>query len=297
MSASACDEPARPAPSQDTVPTENGADARLPLSAFIICQDEARYLQRCLDSLTCCSEIVIVDSGSTDGTLEMIRERIASGAPIRLIERPWPGYAAQKQFALEQCTQVWCLNIDADERLDRALIEALPKLLRADDDVVGWRIARRPFLIGHGYTPERARERSNLRLIRRGGGTYDLSLKVHEGIVPNGRVLKSSRGSLLHFRPLPMEEQILKENKYSSLKADMHMEAGKRPSLRKLIFAPPIYFLRLYFRTGLWRCGRPGYIQAMTGAVYAFMTEAKKHERTALADGPLIEPPADGKHP
>lgn len=278
---------ARPATQSET------AEGLLPVSAFIITLNEADYLGPCLDSLERCAQIVVVDSGSTDGTLDLVRERIDAGWPINLVERHWPGYAAQKQFALEQCTQPWCLNIDADERLDKALRAELPDLLTAPDDVVGWRIARRPFLIGYGYTPESARERSNLRLIRRGRGAYDLDVKVHEGMVPDGEVRSSRRGSLLHFRPLPLDEQILKENKYSSLKADMQTQNGVRPRLHKLLLSPPIYFLRLYFRTGLWRCGRQGYIQAMTGAVYAFMTEAKKHERRALAQRPSVEPCAD----
>ena len=118
----------------------------------------------------------------------------------------WPGYAAQKQFALEQCNEPWCLSIDADERLDIALQKDLPKLLNAPSKIVGWKIARRPFLIGYGYTPENARERKNLRLIRNGKGAFDLSLKVHEGIVPQGDVGNAQNGSLLHFRPLPLEE-------------------------------------------------------------------------------------------
>ena len=261
----------------------------LPLSAFIICKNEASYLGDCIESLICCAEIVIVDSGSTDGTLDLIGDYTARGFPIRLFERGWPGYAAQKQFALDQCSQPWCFNIDADERFDRALVEVLPELIDAPQDIVGWKIARRPYLIGYGYTPERAHERRNLRLIRKGRGSYDLTLKVHEGIVPDGDVRAAKKGSLLHFRPLPLDEQILKENNYSSLKADMQMEKGKTPRLAKLLFSPATYFMRLYFRTGLWRCGVPGLIQAMTGAAYSFMTEAKKFERRAMREGPPIE--------
>lgn len=267
----------------------NNPTPTLPLSAFIICKDEADYLGACLESVRCCAEIVVVDSGSTDGTLDLIADFTARGFPIKLFERHWPGYAAQKQFALEQCTQPWCFSIDADERFDRALVAALPELLNAPGMVAGWRIARRPYLIGCGYTPVRAHERRNLRLIKKGRGAFDPSLKVHEGIVPDGEVRISRKGSLLHFRPLPLEEQILKENKYSSLKVDMQMEKGRQPSLIKLLFSPSTYFLRLYFRTGLWRCGVPGLIQAMTGAAYSFMTEAKKFERTAMRISAPVE--------
>lgn len=251
--------------------------------------NEEAYIENCIRSLECCSEIIVIDSGSTDKTVDIIKQYQNDGWPITFKHNDWPGYAAQKQFALEQCTQDWCFNIDSDERLDEDLQSALPELLQAPDDIVGWRIARRPYLIGYGYTPKWARERKNLRLIRKGKGFYDLSLKVHEGITPNGRVMPSKKGSLLHFRPLPIEEQILKENKYSSLKSDMRAEKGKKPSLLKLLFNPPLYFLRLYLKTGLWKCGVSGFIQAMYGAIYSFMTEAKMFEKQALKNKPPFD--------
>lgn len=261
----------------------------LSLSAFIICQDEETYLRNCIESLRGFKDIVIVDSGSTDGTLPLIRSYIDKGWPIRLFSEKWRGYAGQKQFALEQCKEDWCFNIDSDERIDEALRAALPQLLSAERSIVGWRVARRPFLIGYGYTPQRVHERRNLRLIRRGKGHYDLTQKVHEGIRPDGRVGNAMKGSLLHFRPLMMDEQILKENKYSTLKADQEIAEGGRPRHLRLIFNPPLYFVRLYFRNGLWRCGFPGFIEAMTGAVYSFLTEAKIFQRHAVRARPPID--------
>ena len=183
---------------------------KLPISAFIICLNEEAYLGNCIESLDKCAEIVVVDSGSTDGTVALLQSYIDKGWPIRLFSEPWRGYAGQKQFALDLCSGEWCFNIDADERMDGALKKILPKLLESKE-VVGWRIARRPYLIGYGYAPTRAHERRNLRLIKRGYGRYDLEQKVHEGIRPDGRVTPSFEGSLLHFRALPIEKQILKE--------------------------------------------------------------------------------------
>ena len=269
--------------------TQAASRPKLPLSAFIICLNEEEYLGNCIESLEQCSEIIIVDSGSSDGTRELVQRYLDDGWPIRLIHQDWLGYAGQKQFALEQCSQPWCFSIDADERLDEPLKDALPKLLEAPKTTVGWRIARRPYLIGYGYTPVRAHERRNLRLIRNGQEAFDQSLKVHEGIVPVGHVENSKQGSLLHFRPLPIEEQILKENKYSSLKVDQLIEAGKAPRPLRLLINPPLYFLRLYVRNGFWRCGIPGLIQAMTGAVYSFLTESKMYQRHALERKPPVD--------
>jgi glycosyltransferase involved in cell wall biosynthesis len=267
--------------------------SKLPVSAFIICQNEEAYLGACIESLSQFSDIVIVDSGSTDGTVALIHRYIENGWPIRLFHESWRGYAAQKQFALEQCREGWCFNIDSDERLDEDLRHALGELIAAPDEIVGWRVARRPYLIGFGYTPPRVKERKNLRLIRKGRGGYDLSQAVHEGIVAQGRVGKAPKGSLLHFRPLLMDEQVLKENKYSTLKADQQFREGRKPSLLKLVFSPSAYFLRLYFRNGLWRCGTSGFIEAMTGAVYAFLTQAKLYQRQALKQRPNTDDAQD----
>ena len=129
---------------------------RLPLSAFVICLNEADTIEACIRSLDQCAEIVIVDSGSTDATPEVVARLAGEGFPIRFMHQDWLGFARQKQFALEQAMQPWLLSIDADERLDQDLRAALPGLLAAPDEVVGWRLRRRPWLIGYGYTPRGA---------------------------------------------------------------------------------------------------------------------------------------------
>ncbi|KAB2660449.1 MAG: glycosyltransferase family 2 protein [Verrucomicrobia bacterium] len=263
---------------------------KLPISAFIICQDEENYLANCIRSLDRCEEIVIVDSGSTDNTAGLVKEFQKAGWPIRFIHQKWLGYAAQKQFALDQCKQPWSLNIDSDERLDEDFRALMPRLVEAADEVNGWRIRRRAYLIGYGYTPKHVYERSNLRLVRKGRAAYDLTQRVHEGLhASSGVVKEAGRGSLLHYRPLIIDEQILKENKYSTLKADQLFAAGKGPRYVRMIFNPLIYFLRLYFKHRLFFCGFPGFIQAMTGSVYSFLTEAKIYQRHAQVRHPSVD--------
>jgi hypothetical protein len=107
--------------------------------------------------------------------------------------------------------------------------------------------------------------------------------------VPTGRVEDAKSGSLLHYRPLIIDDQILKENKYSTLKADQHFALGEGTTFLRLIFSPVLYFWRLYFHNGLWRCGPSGFIEAMTGAVYAFLTQAKLYQRKAAERHPNFD--------
>ncbi len=263
----------------------------LPISAFVICHNEENYIEACIRSLHMCAEIVVVDSGSTDRTLQILASLTGTGFPIILLQEPWRGYAGQKQFALEQCTKEWCLSIDSDERISKSLADDMLRLTTTSD-VTAWQVTRYPFLIGYGYVPPNARERFNTRLFRNGTAAFNLADKVHEGIRVQGKVEKAPNGGLLHFRPIGLREQILKENKYSSLKADMKVDQGEVARPWKMILGPVLYFLRLYLRNKLWRCGWAGFIQAGTGAVYSFLTEAKRWETEAVRDHPPVEPDA-----
>lgn len=251
---------------------------KLPLSAFIICKDEATCIENCIRTLADCAEIVVVDSGSSDGTLEILERLRAEGWPIRLFRRDWPGFALQKQYALEQCTSPWALNIDADERLDPDLRRELPALLAAPDAVAGWRLTRRPYLLGLGYAPGGAHEGRMLRLVRRERARYDTALLVHEAILVDGEVRTAPRGTLLHFRLFPIDEQVVKEARYSKLKVRQLIGEGKRTRPIRLVLNPVVYFLRYYLVRRMFLCGFPGFIQAATGAVYTFLAEAGMYQ-------------------
>ena len=99
---------------------------RLPLSAVVITLNAASQLEACLRSLSFCSDIVVVDSGSSDGTQELARRYGA-----RVIDCPWRGFGPQKQFAVEQAAHDWVLCIDADERVSAELQARLGEALRA----------------------------------------------------------------------------------------------------------------------------------------------------------------------
>ncbi|MDR3374020.1 MAG: glycosyltransferase family 2 protein [Ancalomicrobiaceae bacterium] len=271
--------------SSDTATRTQGTP--LPVSAFIVCKDEAGFIEDCILSLKDFAEIVVVDSGSTDGTLEILaRLRDVDGWPIRLISHDWLGYAGQKQFALGECRQTWCFNIDADERIDSDLHEALAGLLAAPDDIVGWRVGRRAYLVGYGFAPLSTHERHVLRLVRRGHAAFDLKTAVHEGMVPDGPVGIAKRGRVMNYRPLQIDEQILKENKYSTLKAEQRFGEGRKPQSWRLVISPVLYFVRVYVSNRFFLSGRAGFILAMTAAIYAFLTEAKLVQRHILGEHP-----------
>lgn len=259
------------------IPAFHGAS--LPLSATIICKNEGNYIKKCVESLDGFDEIIVVDSGSTDATLDILRGFSARGWPIKLIEREWPGYAKQKQFAWEQATRDWVLSIDSDEWLDDDLRRALPALLAAPSDVVAWKL-RRPlaFYGQEQVAPKGARPERITRLARRGKVRFDESALVHEGLVADGRILEARRGFLRHDRALRIDAQILKEMTYARLKAEQRFLRGKSPSRLRIVVNPWLYFLRIFFVNRVFLYRIDGYILARTRAAYSFIGETLHYQ-------------------
>lgn len=255
--------------------------ATLPLSATIICKNEGKYIRKCVESLDGFDEIIAVDSGSTDATLDILRGFSARGWPIKLIARDWPGYAKQKQFAWEQATRDWVLSIDSDEWLDDDLRRALPALLAAPEDAVAWKL-RRPlaFYGQEQVAPKGAKPERITRLARRENVRFDESALVHEGLVVDGRILDARQGFLRHDRALRIDAQILKEATYARLKAEQRFLRGKKPSRLKIVVNPWLYFLRIFFLNRVYLYGIDGYILARTRAAYSFFGETLHWQMT-----------------
>jgi glycosyltransferase involved in cell wall biosynthesis len=252
------------------------ATSALSLSAAVICLNEAACIGKCLESLSGFAEIVVVDSGSSDGTLAIVDDFARRGSPVRLIHQPWLGYARQKQLALDLATQPWVFSIDADEWLDEDLRASLPRLMSADESVAGWKVRRSLTLYGQAKPVSRwTRPEHILRLVRRGRARFDPALIVHEGLVADSGETPIARDGLLrHERSLPLNEQMKKEITYARLKAEQRLKQGRKPSTLKLVFNPPIYFLRIFFWNRFFLCGWAGFIHAATGAIYSLMTES-----------------------
>lgn len=257
----------------------------LPVSAFIICKNEADFIIDCLESVAFCNDIVVVDSGSTDGTLERIAELQRKGLKIRLFQRDWPGFAAQKQFALDQAKGPWCLGIDADERVDARLAQQLASLPVADDGPAAYEIARRDYLPGYGYPPDLVHRRRVLRLVRKGKGQYDLTQSVHEKLVIDGVSARLADGEFLHFRNLLISQEIAKNDAYATLKARERVGRGDRGGLLPLSGKPLAQFAKYYLIQRYFLCGGAGFIYAAMMALYTFLTEAKLYRLARESDG------------
>ena len=262
--------------------TEKGLTSVAHISAFIICKNEVAALGPCVESLGFCREIVIVDSGSTDGTLGLIENYRERGYPIRLFKREWPGYALQKQFALDQCRHDWCLNLDADERVDWALADVLCKIVLDETGHAAWKIRRREWLPGYGYAHPLVAAKAHIRLARKAHAAYPSESIIHESMNIKGSVGKITTGWLLHFHQASAESDFDKQNRYTTLKAQQRLDRGKKARSWRMLTTPTAYFLNFYLLKRYFLCGWAGLAHAMSSAQYAFQTELK-HWRADIA--------------
>jgi glycosyltransferase involved in cell wall biosynthesis len=234
--------------------------------------NEESKIRRCLESIKWCDEIVVIDSGSTDKTLDICREYTT-----RIFQRPWPGYVAQKRFGLEQCSSTWVLNLDADEELSPGLQAEIQGILASDVGAVnGYAINRVVFYLGKwwrngGWYPE-----YRLRLCRRRVTTWG-GEDPHEKALVDGMV-KRLNGELYHYTYSDIAHQIRTLNSYSSQAAASLFRKGKRSSVAKIVLNPALRWVKWYLIKQGFREGFPGFIVATLEAYYVFLKYIKLWE-------------------
>ncbi len=231
----------------------------MPLSACIITLNEARNIEACLDSLAFCSEILVVDSGSVDGTREL-----AAAKGARVIEHAFAGYRAQKDFAVRAACHDWVLCLDADERVTPALRESIEAArTRGFADAAGYRFARATEYFGaflrHGNAyPDRV-----MRLFDRRRGGFRGTREIHEHASVDGTVVTLS-GDLEHRAYRSLGDQVGRLERYARLMAEHMQQSGKRAQLYKIVINPFWRFLRGYVLRG-------GFLDGWRGLVYAYV--------------------------
>src|SRR5262252_4686053 len=207
----------------------------MPLSVAIITRNAASQLESCLASVAFAEEIVVVDSGSTDGTTEL-----AARHGARVIKKEWLGFGPQKQFAVETARHDWVLCLDADERLTDELRGSIVAELRAPRGFV-YAMPRRNRFLGRWLRHGEGYPDWSVRLFHRAHARWSDDA-VHEKVVTSVAVLRL-RGDLLHDSAETLEKYLDKQNRYTSLQAQTLRAAGRRATIAHLALAPIFRFV------------------------------------------------------
>lgn len=238
-----------------------------PLSAVIITLNAASQIEACLESVSFAHERIVVDSGSTDNTVELARRHGA-----RVIHQDWLGYGPQKRFGVAQASHDWVLSLDADERVSDELRESIRHEL-ATPHVHAYQFPRRNRFMG--------------RWLRHGEGYPDWSLRlfdrryaiwsddaIHEKVLASGPVGRLS-GDLLHESEQGIDDYLAKQNRYTTLQAEQLYAHGKRAGVGKLVLSPVLRFIKFYFFRLGFLDGVPGLVHIALGCFNSFTKYAK----------------------
>lgn len=272
---------------EEGVPAAAGAVSEVPrrrasISAVVICGNEEAGIRECLASVAWCDEIVVVDSLSTDRTVE-----IARTFTPRVFERAWPGYVAQKNFAIEQATREWVFSLDADETCTPELRAAIERALENPGETVAFRVRRLVHYLGRwirhcGWYPD-----WKTRLVLRGKARWE-GEDPHDKLVAGGPV-RDLAADLHHFTYKNFSHQIRTINHFGDVAVEQTRARGRRFSYLMLVLHPPVKFLEVYVRKLGVLDGLAGFVIAMASAFYVFSKHVKLWE--AQHRGHLRPPP------
>ena len=237
------------------------------ISATIITFNEESNIKAACESVAWANEVVVVDSNSTDRTRE-----VAEACGARVITNQWPGFGAQKQFAVDQAKHEWIFSLDADERVSEELRNSIQSLRNARELADGYEIARRTYyqgrwIRGGGWYPDR-----QLRLFRKSTGRWK-QRHIHESVKmdPGARVGRLD-GDLLHYTsPDAAYHNRMIGERYAPLAALQMFEEGRRTSVLGVASAGPAAFIRSLILKGGLRDGFAGFTIASFAAHHAFL--------------------------
>jgi glycosyltransferase involved in cell wall biosynthesis len=249
------------------------------LSIFIIARNEADRIDRTIAAVRALSDdILVVDSGSTDGT-----QRVAKAAGARVLHNDWPGYGPQKRFAEEQCRHLWLLNIDADEVVPEDLAAEI-RMALADGapGVDGFEIRIAEIFPGEGQPHPLAYALAPVRLYRKDRGRYADSI-VHDRVAfqPNA-TFRRLRGTIHHFSVRSIGDQLEKLNRYTTDQARDLAARGEHVPTWRLFVEFPAAFVKAYVLRRHALRGVYGFMTSMNFAFYRWLRVAKDVERRRL---------------
>jgi len=246
------------------------------LSVIIITRNEERNIVECLKSVSWANEIIVVDANSTDRTVELAKQFTP-----RVYVKEWLGFAAAKNFALEQATNDWVLWLDADERVPADLAEEIQAIIEKPTHTHrAFEVARRAYFLGKwikhcGWYPGFV-----TRLFRRESARFS-NVRVHEKLEIDGTTGRL-KNDLIHYTDENLFHYFEKFNRYTSLAAQDLWGSGRTFSLFDVLVRPPFVFFKMYFLRLGFLDGMHGLILSMLSAAYVFAKYAKLWEKRAI---------------
>jgi glycosyltransferase involved in cell wall biosynthesis len=264
---------------------------RSSISAFVICRDEEAQIRRCLASITWCDEIIVIDSGSTDRTVEICKEY----TPL-VRHNDWPGYLKQKEFGLSLCTSEWVLNIDADEEVSPELATEIQAILVADRrgeiSANGYNLNRLVFFLNRWWNKGGWHPEYRLRLLRRSAASWG-GLCPHEKAIVSGHINRC-RGDIYHYSFTDLTDFVRRSNTLASNAAASLATLGRTARLSDLLIRPIARFFKFYVIKKGYREGFAGLIVALIEANSTMLKYAKVWEATVVNNRPPPPKPSRG---
>ena len=243
------------------------------LSVVIVTRNEEERIRACLESVGWADELIVVDAESEDKTTSIARE-----LTDHVIVRPWPGYAAQKNYGLELARGAWILSLDADELVSPALRAEIERVIELDGPGDGYSVPRRNIFWGRwirhgGLYPDR-----QVRLFRRGRGRFG-ERRVHEAVPVDGAV-RALAGHLEHRSYRDVSDFLARADRYATLAAEDIIAHGRRVRAWEFVLRPLGRFLGMYVLERGFLDGARGFLLAALYAYYVLIRCAKVWERT-----------------
>jgi glycosyltransferase involved in cell wall biosynthesis len=234
------------------------------LSVTVIALNQEANIGECLASVAFADDIVVVDTGSTDRTVE-----IARTYTDRVLTASWQGFGRTKNYALDQARSDWVFSLDTDERVPPALQDEIQAVVKGDGPLAGYRVPRKNYFCGRwirhlGWYPD-----YTLRLFRRAQGRFR-DREVHEEVVVNGPV-GNLHAPLDHYSYGSVSEYVTRMDRYARLAALELAKRGRRPHPGELVYRPVFSFLHLYFLRRGFLEGTSGYTLAALMSMYKFL--------------------------
>lgn len=243
---------------------------KLPISAVIITRNEESRLAACLASVSFADEIVVVDSGSSDRTLE-----IALQYGARIFRQEWLGFGRQKQYAVTCASHDWVLCLDADERVSDALRASIESAM--ENPAYGaYRFARCNRFMGRWLKRGEGYPDWSLRLFHRAHSRWSED-DIHEKVLADTSV-GTLRGDLMHESEESLAAYLDKQNRYTTLQAQTLQREGRRAGIGQLLVSPLLRFVKFYLVRRGFLDGVPGLVHIAIGCFNSFAKYAKLME-------------------